>query len=433
MNTCFDYLDAIEATGSTKKKVEIAQAALNDPRPGLSDHLRALIRFTFDYELLFFIKELPTSDKTWDGLSNDSWLGRFNALLEECQVTGRTQETKQKVADWLASQDPQIGKWCRRVLLRDLKAGFSSELALKAGFEFPVFEAMLATSGKKCKKLDKMTKAGMFKSPKLNGYRCIAELRGNEVYLKSRNGVPLANFPTVEKATIERFGPFGDRVFDGEIMSDSFNAMQQSAFASKRGTTVGDVYYAIFGTISIEEWDSEVFTTPYRESRAKLEELFKLTEAFECATDSPTLRLVEASEVPADWTLDDWVKFERECVEKGYEGGMGNPADEPYYMGRKANALLKFKTMESMDCPIVEANPGDPDGKRNGMLGSFTVRQENGKLCNVGGGYKDDELVTLWDKRGEMIGRVMEVYYQELSPEGIMLFPVFKRWRPDKE
>ena len=42
-------------------------------------------------------------------------------------------------------------------------------------------------------------------------------------------------------------------------MSDDFQAMQQSAFASVRGTSVGDVKYHVFGLIPVSEWDLNEF------------------------------------------------------------------------------------------------------------------------------------------------------------------------------
>lgn len=428
---CFDFLEAIEAAKGPIKKL----ALLEQGKKLEDDQLSFLFERTFNYKRRYYIKKLP------DGLVSpmspqniDARLDDFKGLLDECEVSGRTQETKQKVANWLASQPALVGKWCKRVLLRDLKANLDSALPLKAGFEFPTFEVQLATDGQKCKKLDKMVKKGMFKAPKLNGYRCFAIKRGDQVDLFSRNGNPLPNFPMVEQAILERFADFGDFCLDGEIMSDSFNAMQQSAFAAKRKTVVGDVYYAIFGMVSIDEWDAQVFKETYRSRRQNLINLFEQTELHAAEAKITCLRHVKSEEVPDTWTLADWMDYVRECVALGFEGAIGYPADEPYYMGRKSNAMLKFKFMLSMDCLVIGANPGKLGGKREGVLGSFIVKQENGEKCDVGSGFKDDELPALWERRDEIINFwVLEVAYQELTPDGIMLFPVYKRRRTDKE
>lgn len=418
---CFDFLDRVESTTKLNEKVAILkEGRVADP------HLSFLIERCFNYKRLYYIKDLPEATKP--EAQNSDWAAEFEVILNECQKTGRTQETKQRVANWLAAQSPQMAKWCRRVVLRDLKCGVSQELALKAGFEFPTFEVMLATDGKKCKKLDQLLKRGVYVTPKLDGYRCFAIVRGGTVELYSRNGTKFENFPTIENALLKQFGWAGDRCYDGEIMSDSFNAMQQSAFAAKRGTTVGDVSYHIFGTVDIGEWDSQEFKIPYQESRQKLFELFATSPIL-----APEIKLVHSSPLPTNMTREGLAVVERQFIEAGYEGAICNPGDIPYYMGKHANRMFKLKEFKSWDCQVVAAWPGEAGGKRDGTLGHFTVMQENGIECDVGTGFKADELDRLWARRDEIIGRVAEIAYQELTDDGKMRFPVFKRWRPDKE
>jgi DNA ligase-1 len=202
-------------------------------------------------------------------------------------------------------------------------------------------------------------------------------------------------------------------------MSNDFNQMQQSAFASKRGTTVGDVKYHVFGWISIDEWNSDIFKMP---TQARLANL-ALTIA---NADPARVGLVQQQLI---YKVEDVIKAEVDFMAQGYEGAMVLP-NIPYYRGRKSNKLMKFKTMHSMDCKVVGLYEGE--GKHAGRMGGLKLTQENGLACDVGSGFTDEDRAMIWNDPSCAVGRTAEIKYQELTPDGVMRFPVFLRWRNDK-
>ena len=131
-------------------------------------------------------------------------------------------------------------------------------------------------------------------------------------------------------------------------------------------------------------------------------------------------------------TLADILKLEKQFISLGYEGVMVNP-DIPYYKGKKSNKMLKFKTMLSMEATVVSCYEGELGTKYEGTLGGLHVTQENGVACKVGSGFTDSERDVIWKNQKQISGRMMEAAYQELTPDKVMRFPIFKRWRPDKE
>ena len=108
--------------------------------------------------------------------------------------------------------------------------------------------------------------------------------------------------------------------------------------------------------------------------------------------------------------------------------------DIPYYLGKKSNKLLKFKSaiMKSEDCEIIGFYEGDTGTKYQGMLGGFVLRQENGLECKCGSGFSDSDRNYIWNNQNEFLGRIVEVKYQEKSNHDIMRFPIFMRYRDDK-
>lgn len=412
----YDFLNTIENTSSLKEKEAALKAALaGDSKVGAQ--VKLLVNAAYNYKMLFYIRDLPeTTGAFTDAVyTDDTWVGEFLGLLNECGKTGRTQATKQMVIDWLAKQNDNVAKWCRRAILRDLRAGFGVDLANKCGYEIPAFEVQLATDGKKCKKLAKLLPGRC--GPKLDGYRCFAVVENGKVSLLSRNGHPFNNFPAIEAAVEEWAKRLGTQnmVVDGEIMSDNFEAMQKSAFAAKRGTTVGDVYYGVFDWVPYEEYVKSEFAAVAEVRYSALRSI---------APHMPDgIRLVEHLPVS---TEEQILEAERTFMAKGFEGAMFKP-NIPYYQGKSSNRMLKFKTMLSQDCVVTGMVEGE--GKYVGMMGALVVRQENGETCEVGTGFADSARAEFWANKTDVVGRLIEVKYQELTSDNIMRFPVFKRFR----
>jgi len=91
---------------------------------------------------------------------------------------------------------------------------------------------------------------------------------------------------------------------------------------------------------------------------------------------------------------------------------------------------MKFKTMLSQDCVIQGLYEGE--GKHAGRMGGLKLIQENGKQCDVGSGFTDEDRDWIWANPDQVIGRTAEIKYQEETPDGILRFPVFLRWRNEK-
>lgn len=413
MKKIFSILEDLEANGSTVVKAKIIEEGMKED-PRLFDILEAAM----NAKRRFFIKHWnPVSvmpDNEAIDLHDD-----FMVLLNALETNGsRSDKIRESVENFMSHCTLMQQKWYTRVIKKNLRIGVGHKLTAKAGLNIPEFEVQLAKDGKQNKKLEQIIQKGVFLSPKLDGYRCIALVEDGAVTLLTREGNIFDNFPTIEAAVLE-FAKANHKdymVLDGEIMSDDFNAMQQSAFASTRGTTVGDVKYHVFDEIKYSEWVSDDFTETAGLRYTLLRNHF---------LNYKGTQLVQVVHIPCN-TLKDALDFEKSCIQVGYEGGMINP-DIPYYRGKLSNKMMKLKTFESMDCVVTGIYEGED--KRAGMMGGVTVTQENGFSCDVGSGFKEKDLIEMWKNPALIVGRLIEVKYQELSKDGIMRFPVFKRFR----
>ena len=387
-----------------------------------------------NFDRKFYIKKFKTSTEPGyitsskgvnfylgDNTAHDEFMELLDDL-EKRKITGH--EAISRVEDFLHYVNDQRRKWYTRVLKKDLRCNFGISLANKAGFNLHEFEVMLAKDGKECKKLDEIVSAGVYASPKFNGYRALAICDHGSVTLHSRNGLEYANFPSIV-ATLEKLCQDSSFILDGECMSDDFNKMQQTAMSSKSGKTVGDIKYYVFGWVPVSEWASKEFKMPTKQRLDALAAFFDRNRSELDSADN--VKMVEHKLI---YKVSDAMEFERECIAKGYEGAMLLP-NIPYYVGKKSNKLLKLKTFHSMDCKVLSMYEGE--GKNVGRMGGITVLQENGVECDVGSGWSDEDRIYMWANQAEFIGRTIEIQYQELQePAKRMQFPTVVRWRNDK-
>lgn len=409
-----NVLDQIEQTSGSKAKQDILMEHKDDRR------LFELFNSAFNFFKKYHIKKIEVSEfnpHQYEDLHND-FMKILNAL-EFRQVTGN--DAKMLVENFLKACNPQQQKWYTRVIQKDLKIGVSITTANKCGYNIPKFDVMLAKDAKKMKKAKQVVEKGVFVSPKLDGYRCLMIWDGEVVSLYSRNGSVYNNFTQLQeelqdKLTKRHAVPV---VLDGEIMSNDFQSMQKSAFASVRGTTVGDMVYHVFGCVTYDEWINDKFEM---NTASRLDYLNEYVDTH--LSDVQNLQIVEQTYTKS-W--EEILQLEANYLRLGLEGAMALP-NCPYYKGRKTNKLMKFKTFHTMDCVVEDFDEGT--GKYENSLGSMRVKQEDGSTeCGVGSGLTDEERSYIWANKESTIGRICEVRYQELTDDGVMRFPTFVRWR----
>lgn len=131
---------------------------------------------------------------------------------------------------------------------------------------------------------------------------------------------------------------------------------------------------------------------------------------------------------PVDaWTLDTKIikRMAKAAVNVGYEGVVLKLADSPYEQ-RKSGLWCKVKTTDTVDLKVIGHELGG--GKYENKLGALICEFGEGTV-SVGSGYTDAQREELLAN----IPSVIEVEYQEITKDGSLRFPIFKRVRDDKE
>jgi ATP-dependent DNA ligase len=177
--------------------------------------------------------------------------------------------------------------------------------------------------------------------PKWDGFRCIAFRDGDNVYLQSKAGQPLARyFPDVVEAL--RQVPSKKFVLDGELAIPIGNALSFDELqlrlhpAASRVAKLAKAHPALFIVFDLLAQDRQLFLKqPLRERRAWLEK-FKMLGAVKLS--------------PATTKLEQAKKW-YERVGGDVDGIIAKRLDAPYASGERT-AAVKVKQIRSADCVI---------------------------------------------------------------------------------
>ena len=424
MNDPWKIIKELESDNSRLFKEGVVENNLNNIefQEGLSMCLDPLITFG--------VKQVPESEQDGDGLKWDDFKKDVDLLIER-EKTGHA--ARDLIIDLMSSaKKDQWNDWYRRILIKDLRCGVSEKtvnnVAKRMDLEFkvPIFSCMLAHDGAKH---PKKIKGDCLVEYKYDGVRVIAIVKNGKATLYSRNGKIFHNFPHIENALSK--SEYNNIVFDGEVMSDDFQALMKQVYR-KSGAQTDDAYLALFDILPLKE---------FNEGKSKLssierkEELNKLSKSFENAIKLVDYEVINFDEKDGQ---DKFASMNKEALEKGFEGLMIKPNNN-YYECKRSHAWLKIKPFIEVTLKIIDIQEGT--GKHSGKLGAFHVEgDDDGKFfsLSVGSGLTDEEREKFWASKDKLIGRLVEIradaITQSIEGEHYSLrFPRFKNFRGFKK
>ena len=378
----------------------------------------------------FGVKQVPECNEDGDGLSWNDFKKAADQLIDR-KKTGHA--ARDLILDLInSSKIDQWNNWYRRILIKDLRCGVSEKtvnnVAKKMDLEFrvPIFSCMLAHDGAKH---PKKIKGDCLVEYKYDGVRVVAIVKNGKATLYSRNGKIFTNFPHIESALSKK--EYNNYVFDGEVMSDDFQALMKQVYR-KSGAKTDDAYLALFDILPLKEFNDGKSKLNSIERKEKLNELAQ--------TFGDAIKLVDYEIINFD-TEEGQVKFSdmnKEALEKGFEGLMIKPNDN-FYECKRSHAWLKIKPFIEVTLKIIDIQEGS--GKHEGKLGAFHVEgEDDGRFfsLSVGSGLTDDDRERFWAAKDKLVGRMVEIradaITQSIEGEHFSLrFPRFKNFRGFKE
>lgn len=316
------------------------------------------------------------------------------------------------------------------VFTKSLKLGVDVKLVNKTygkGF-IPVHEVQLGSSRDKLRLKDNEV---FFLTQKLNGVRC-TYVNGK---LISRQGTEFTGLDHIINAIHKAEEKYGNQnmVLDGELihkndgtLSDNDNFRLGTGIINAKEGDKSSIMFIVFDILPYDDFIEGKSKANYSLRRAWLDTLSSvLLQITGCVEVVPLLYSGTNQN-----KIDEWLAF---ADSHGWEGIMLNK-EAPYECKRTTN-LIKIKSFKHSDLRIVDVLEGD--GKYVGILGSIVVDYK-GNTVNVGSGFTDEQRKEYWAIKDELIGRIAQVKYKEVSKNkdtGLesLQFPVFEMLREKDE
>jgi len=278
---------------------------------------------------------------------------------------------------------------------------------------------------------------------KLDGFRCLAFVDGEEIFLQSRNGKPLGRyFPELAL-------PAGRYVLDGEIVvrdgdgREDFDALGQrihpAASRIERLAAETPAVYVAFDLLARD--DSSLLALPFAERRAALEKLLA-GKQFKGAPVE-LMQTAQTAEGAQRWL-------------QSAEGAIAKDRCAPYRPGER-KGMAKVKRVRTIDAVLVGWRPGKEPGSVGALIlglyaddGELRVvghcsglsaaekRRLPGFLADYESGERGSADPSRWSagKDLQWIGLrpelVVEIDFDHVSAGRIRHGAKLRRWREDK-
>ena len=428
----WNYIQRLEADNSSLAKQVILEEALTyscseDQQGTMSNYsdndFIMGVQWALDPLVTFGVKQVPIREGAdGEGLP----MKEFEELASQLKhrvLTGHAARDA-IIQDMEMATNEQWNDWYRRILIKDLRCGTGAKLINKVKKDtVPMFGCMLAHDGAKH---PKKIAGECFIEFKYDGVRVIAIVINGDATLYSRSGKLLENFPHVNEALSKP--EFEGLVFDGEVMSEDFQALMRQVHRKSNAQTQ-DSYLAVFDMLTLEEFEAKGTDMSARDRRERLVEL--------SGSFNSTIQLVEAMlfDLDTDLGKEEFKTANKVALEQGYEGLMIKPADMGYKCSR-SHAWLKIKPFIEVTLKVTGLEEGT--GKNAGMTGALIVEgTDDGKFfqLNVGSGLTDDMRKDIWAVQDAVVGQLVEIradaatQSQDAGDVWSLRFPRFKTFR----
>lgn len=459
-NEIFQVIEEVAATNSHPEKDAILAKHMGDPM------MLMTVVMACNPFITFGVKP-PKATMNGEGMFTDEgepWL--MLGKLQRRELTGN--EAKDAIASMLSSLEPDSSELLWRILNKDLKASFTKGTVnrLVPG-TIPTFDVMLSKVYEE--KRIKLWPVGV--EPKMDGLRAMGLVKSGAAKFYSRVG---NHFPALDHLSdstwamiVAAHAKAKDKIETGKPSTKQVYEFFYAMLGGNKGPSLaidceaitGGDFYASSGDVKRKSVQAENITMhsfdalPYDKLTGKEVEIaipFKVRRAF---TEFVVSHAKDA-EAPFCVTPIQYAQSHEEIMEitvahwdAGREGSMVKLLESPY-IKKKGYHWLKIKKEETEDLRVVDAFEGEPHTKYVGMLGGLIV-DRNGVQVRVGGGFSDEQRASLWgewildqlmmEKRPDLtgphyiFGRLIEVEYHEVTPDGSLRHPRFVKFRDDKD
>jgi DNA ligase-1 len=404
MNSPWNVVKELESDNSRLAK----EAIIKREALAGNDEFFAGCKLALDSMTTFGVKKVSESGASGPGLPWDEFLNLV-VQLSVRQLTGHA--AQKAVQDAMnKATEAQWNNWYRRILIKDMRAGFSEKTVntvvekINEEYAIPVFTCQLAHDS-----ANHETKVAGDKlvEVKLDGVRVITIVYPNgRVDQYSRNGKELVNFPHIKEQISKNAESFTEAVIlDGEVMSASFQDLMKMVHR-KSDVKSDDAMLNLFDIITLKEFQAG------RGIHRQFDRSVTLAAWHNKYHESmPNVTVVGQELVDLNSFVGQarFKQINQDAVDGGYEGIMIKDP-EAVYECKRSVSWLKLKPFIEVSLEVVDVEEGT--GRNQGRLGALVCSgQDDGRdiVVNCGSGFSDSDRGIFWNSRGQLVGQVVEV------------------------
>ena len=390
-------------------------------------------KLALDSMITFGLKQIP--EKTNEDGTGLSWAG-FNSVVQRLRNRDITGNNARSAVDAMmnTATKAEWNGWYRRILIKDLRCGTSEKTINKVvekkwpNYAVPIFSCQLAhdSTNHEAKVAGKK-----YIEVKLDGVRVLTIVYPDgRVDQYSRNGKELVNFDHIKNQISKIANQFTEpMVLDGEVMSSSFQDLMKQVHR-KENVEATDAVLHLFDILPLKNFEQGGWNKR-QEERSEL--VYKWHKTNKDALPNVAVVGHELVDLATDAGKKRFKEINQHAIDGGYEGIMIKDPNAPYETKRTAS-WLKLKPYIEVSLAIVAVEEGT--GKNEGRLGAFVCEGvDDGKriMVNVGSGFSDEQRITFWASRKEIINDIVEVRADAITQNQdgsySLRFPRFLRFR----
>lgn len=410
-----EICDLLQSTNSKKDKEQILKDNADN------EEFKSIMQFVFDSHIVtgISIKKLNKFVNINATQKLDSIYDVMNYL--KLHNTG-TDDDVANIQYFLNRQDESKYNFYKSIITKSLTLGCDAKTFNKVyGKSFiPTWEVQQAYS------IDKypLKKGEWFSlSEKLNGNRG-TYYKGKIISRQGKEFTGLNHIVNDIKVLLR--DKADNIVLDGELrrknidgISDNENFRIGTGLLNSDDADKSCINFTMYDWLYVEEFDKGIGSLKYKVRKQGLNDMRDTIQE----KHLNNIAIVDMFYEGTDQT--QITKYLDKMVSEDKEGCMLDK--DVVYKCKRHSGILKVKRFYTCDLKIIRLEEGS--GRLSGTLGAFVVDYKGNEL-NVGSGMSDEQRTEFWNKRNELVGRVIEVKYKEESNDKTtgnvsLQFPIF--------
>jgi effector-binding domain-containing protein len=251
-----------------------------------------------------------------------------------------------------------------------------------------------------------------------------------EVTSRSRSGEEY-DYPIL----FEAFKNYPDGIYTGELTIRGItDRAKGNGLINSDNPPHEDIIAQLWDYIPFEEYNLAGKKDKKNPCTITYMERWTALNAIEFTRGHPNIEMIPAYTVE---TLQDALKATSKWMNKGFEGAILKDASGTFKDGTSKHQL-KLKLEISVEMRCTGFNEGTKGTKREGKVGSISFANDEGTIQGRCSGFTDKELDYFTDNQESLIGKIMEVQFNDLSKAEnndyyALSHPRFIEWRDDKD